>query len=154
MSNWKKKYGEVDPRDRVTTKGQTETFATRNVRLITFLITLGVFLAVFLPIAYMEAREYFRQGEDTRPKMTTYDLVVLSEQPEIRVEQLRKFACEEKKQSGQNFVLITIEIDPHYTVMASADTATGVVGYCHVLNNETNEELDVLTEDLRAYFGM
>ena len=154
MSNWKKKYGEVDPRDKVTTAGKTESFASRNVRMITFLITLGVFLAAFLPIAYMEAREYFRQGEDTRPQMTVYELVVLSEQPEIRLAQLQKFACETDKKSGQNFVLITIQIDPHYTVMASADTATGVVGYCHLLNNETNEELDVLVDDIRAYFGM
>ena len=122
--------------------------------MITFLITLSVLLAVFLPIAYMEAKDYYGQNKDTRPKMQVYDLVVLSEQPAIGYRQLTKFACVESEKKGQNFTLIRIEIDPHYTVLASADLMTGEVVYCTMLNNETNEEIDVLTADLRAYFGM
>ncbi|MBQ7346957.1 MAG: hypothetical protein IJW55_03295 [Clostridia bacterium] len=153
MSNWEKRYGVKPAKEEKTTKGKTETFFSRNVRLITFLITLGVFLAAFLPIAYLEAREYFGQDADTRPKMTTYDLIILSEQPEIKMSQLTKFACEESRQEGQNFSLIQLYIEPNYIVMASADTATGMVVYCKMLNNETNEEIDVLEDDVRAYFG-
>ena len=31
------------------TAGKTENFVTRNVKLITFLICMGVFLALFIP---------------------------------------------------------------------------------------------------------
>ncbi|MBR3895066.1 MAG: hypothetical protein IKJ35_07960 [Clostridia bacterium] len=147
-----RRYGMKKEKTDVDTKGKTETFFTRHVRLITFLITLGVLLAAFLPIAYMEAREYYGQHKDSRPKMQIYDLVTLSEQPEIWRKQLIKFAGTESKQKG--FSLIEMEIDPHYTVYASADAQTGEIVYCSLLNHKTNEKIDVLTADLRAYFGL
>ena len=147
-----RRYGVKKETVEIATKGKTETFFTRHVRLITFLITLGVLLAVFLPIAYMEAKEYYGQHSDSRPKMEIYDLVILSEQPEILPKQLTKYACIESKKTG--FSLIEIEIEPHYTVYASVDAETGTVVYCSLLNHETNEKIDVLTADLRAYFGM
>jgi len=109
---------------------------------------------VFLPTANMEAKDYYGQNKDTRPKMQVYDLVILSEQPEILGKQLTRFACEENDQKDKGFCLVQIEIEPHYTVFASVDTLTGKVVYCSMLNNETNEKIDVLTADLRAYFGM
>ena len=154
MSDREGRYAPKKEKAEIDTKGKTETFFTRHVRLITFLITLSVLLAVFLPIAYMEAKEYYGQHKDSRPKMEVYDLVILSEQPAIHRKQLTKFACVESEKRDQNFCLIQIEIEPHYTVFASADLLTGEVVYCTILNHETNETIDVLTADLRAYFGV
>lgn len=154
MNERERRYGVKKEKTEIDTKGKTETFFTRNVRLLTFLITLGVLLVAFLPIAYLEAREYYGQRNDSRPKMQVYDLVILSEQPEIQGKQLTKFACEENNQKDKGFCLVQIEIEPQYTVFASVDTMTGKVVYCTMLNNETNEKIDVLTADLRAYFGM
>lgn len=154
MNDRGRRWGVKEEKADIDTKGKTETFFTRHVRLITFLITLSVLLAVFLPIAYMEAKDYYGQHKDSRPKMEVYDLVILSEQPAIHRKQLTKFACVESEKRDQSFCLIQIEIEPHYTVFASADLLSGEVIYCTMLNNETNETVDVLTADLRVYFGM
>ncbi|MBQ8212880.1 MAG: hypothetical protein IJZ80_02630 [Clostridia bacterium] len=48
MSHWKKDRADEPYR---TETAKTENFFTRNVKLITFLVTVGVFLAVFGPIS-------------------------------------------------------------------------------------------------------
>lgn len=133
---------------------KTENFFSRNVKLITFLITVGVFLAVFGPIMMLEAKDYFGQENDGRPQMTAYDLTLLSEQGAINLNRLTKYACEESEPDGQNFVMIQIDIEPCYKLFASASKGTGAVEYCKILNLETNEEIDVLTTDMRVYFGL
>ncbi len=45
------------------TAGQTETFVTRNVKLITFLVCLGVFLVFFGPWSVMRIMEWVEQKE-------------------------------------------------------------------------------------------
>ena len=57
MNRWKKDQAPKPSRFE-DTKGETETFATRNVRLITFLVCIGVFLAVFIPIGVVGISQY------------------------------------------------------------------------------------------------
>jgi hypothetical protein len=45
------------------TVGKTETFGTRNVKLITFLVCLGVFLAFFGPWSVMRIMEWVEMQE-------------------------------------------------------------------------------------------
>ena len=86
MSRWDKNsedyFRNRSPKKRrqeVDTAGQTETFLTRNVRLITFLICLSVFLAFFGPWSVFRIMEYLEAKNDTRIPMTEADLITLSE---------------------------------------------------------------------------
>lgn len=147
MNRWKK--------DMQYTEGgeKTETFFSTHVRLITFLVTVGLFLLIFGPIFVLEAKEYFGQDTDGRPKMQLYDVVTLSEQEsDILKKQLTKYQCDESQQEGENCTLIRIYIDPYYILMAMTDDQTGVVLNCTLLNDKTGTKLNVLEDDLRAYF--
>ena len=147
MSRWNKdmQYSEGSEK--------TATFFSTHVRLITFLITVGVFLLIFGPIFVLEAKEYFGQDSDARPKMQLYDVITLSEQnSDILKKQLTQYQCDESKQEGENTTLIRIYLEPYYILMATTDDQTGVVVYCTLLNDKTGTKLNVLEDDLRAYF--
>lgn len=134
---------------------KTETFFTRHVKLITFLCTVGVFLAIFGPIMVLEAREYYGQDKDARPEMTMYDMILLSEQKPMRVEQLTKFACVESDADGQNTTVIRLEIDGgRYMAVATADTMTGVVVECLIqdMEGDSDDRWDAVKDDLRSIF--
>lgn len=150
MSKWKneREFAYAD------CAGKTETFFSRHVRLLTFLITVGVFLLVLGPVFVLEAKNYFGQDEDGRPQMTLYDVITLSEQEgDLFKKQLTNFTCEESVQEGQNTTLIRIDIEPHYRLFATTDDLTGVVVYCKLLNEDTGDEIDILQDDVRAYFN-
>ena len=148
----RKNMEKEDKPQAVQTARKTENFFTRNVRLMTFLITIGMFLVVVGPIFVLEASEYWGKGGDARPDMTTGDLIVLSDiKGALRVSDITKFSCDERDQDGTPYVLVTVDIEPHYTMMASAEKATGKVIYCEVLSNETGEKVDVLTGDVRLF---
>ena len=55
-SNRPQKPDKWSPAD--DTKGETETFVTRNVKLITFIICMAVFLAFFIPIAVIGFNDF------------------------------------------------------------------------------------------------
>ena len=135
-------------------KRKTESFFSRHVKLITFLATLGVFLAIFGPIFVLEAKDYFGANADTRPHMKLYDLILLSEQEgDISLKQLTKYACMETTSGDKTTTVVKLEVDDgRYMVIATADNNTGKVIACQVLDNETNVQLDVLKDDLRAHF--
>lgn len=60
-SNRPQKPEKWSPED--DTKGQTETFVTRNVKLITFLVCLAVFLIFFGPWSVMRIMEWVEMQE-------------------------------------------------------------------------------------------
>ena len=135
---------------------KTESFFTRNVKLITFLCTIGVFLAIFGPILVLEARQYYGQDKGARPQMTMYDMIVISEQKPIRVEYLTQYACTQTNAKDQNTTVIRIEIDGgRYMAIATADAMTGVVVECLIqdMEGDSADRWDAVTDDLRSIFG-
>ncbi len=133
-------------------KAKTETFFTRHVRLLTFLATVTAFLVIVGPFLVLEATDYWGHEGDSRPAMTTQDLIKLSEQNQgITLRQLTQFACDESKMEQQGITIVTIDIEPHYILMAGANNNTGRLEYCEVTSDKTGERVDVLTEDVRAF---
>ena len=60
-SNRPQKQDKWSPAD--DTKGETETFVTRNVKLITFLVCLAVFLTFFGPWSVIRIRQWIEEQE-------------------------------------------------------------------------------------------
>ena len=134
---------------------KTENFFTRHVKLLTFLITVGVFLAIFGPIMVLEADSRWGHTDDTRPLMTSDDLIALqtSSGGAIQWKKLTQYACDENEQEGEGLVLLTVDIAPHYTMIATGNINTGLLEYGEILSNQTGERANILTDDLRAYFA-
>ena len=128
---------------------KTESFFTTHVRLITFLITVAVFLVFFIPLAIPGIKEYWGQYTDMRDPMTLQRLVVLSEQDAIAERQITEYKS--KKDENDYDTYYYFDIEPHYQVIVVVDNNTDLVIYCNLLNEETGERVDVLKEDLRAY---
>jgi hypothetical protein len=158
MSRWspEERAARKEEKEAVQTAGRTESFFSRNVRLITFLVTVGLFLLACGPMFVLEARQYFGQDKDTRPDMTMNDMIRLSEQKPLYVEQLTKFSCVESDAEGQNTVVVRIEIDGgRYMAVATADAMTGVVVECLIqdMEGDSSARWNALEDDLRAIFG-
>ena len=180
MSQWKKDengrliYGDRKPRKQkqkaektVDTVGKTETFFTRNVKLITFLICLGVFLALFGPISVFTVKKYLEEKEDTRPIMTESELLVLSElDRDLYFSDLKGYKGREDIHSQKYKVNVAdgteireketeiwyyIDIGENYSGLAIADIQTEKIIYFQISNRQTQWKADVLTDDIRSF---
>ncbi len=138
--------------------GRTENFFTRNSKVIAFLLTVGVFLAVFGPILFFEARDYYTDPkEDDRPIMTQDDLIKLRNQGYILVSQLTHYACDDNESEWiPGTRSIRVELDGgRYILMASAPLNGSRVTECYIydLQSETNDGFDIFKTDLRTFFN-
>lgn len=180
MSQWKKDengrliYGDRKPRKQkpesektVDTVGKTETFFTRNVKLITFLICLGVFLALFGPISVFTVKKYLAEKEDTRPIMSEAELVALSElgrdlyfsdikgykgTKDINTQEYKVNVADGTEiRERETEIWYYINIGENYSGLAIADIQTEKIIYFQVSNRKTQWKADVLTDDIRSF---
>ena len=151
MNRWKKEQ-KPKPSRFEDTAGQTENFATRNVRLITFLICIGVFLVVFIPIGVIGISQYRDWLEaDDLPQMTINDVVRFSEKEgQITLAELTAYKGDLQEDSTYDAVF-TAEFD-RYHVRAVANKVSGVVEVFVLLDTETGARYDVLKDDLLPLF--
>ena len=135
------------------TAGKTENFGTRNVKLITFLIVMGVFLALFLPMAIFGidmAMDWINR--DDRPQMTLEDVIRLSEKEgDLYLSDLEKYQGDLIEYDYETHY--SIEIAPHYYLRAVAQKDTGKLLYFTMANTSTQNKVDILTEDVRAFLN-
>ena len=149
MRKWKKEESSEPSANRQKPR-KTENFFSRNTKTITFIITLSVFLIIFIPIATYEVKNHFFDDYDTRPKMTVNDVVQLSEQRNGLTEKhFKKYASIATENDYE--VHYKIMIDPYYYLYAVVEKQTGKVHYCQLSNLDSGNQVDVLTGDVRAF---
>ena len=145
--------------------GKTETFWTRNVKLIAFLLTTVIVLGI--PVVYFLVRDY--EPKDTRPEMTVAQLKELASRPTtVSAEELEKYLGEkeERKIDGvtvEVYYYITVEGRYHLdAVKALSSDSTGgsankeaKLAYLSIYDRVTHERLDLLSKkaDVNAFFG-
>ncbi len=142
------------------TVGKTENFFTNHVRLIAFLSTLLAFLAIFGPISAFHIYDYITEQQDTRTELTREELVTLSERGNIRFSDLRGYVGEESEHSildaaGNRVVkevYYTISFEDRFTLRAVADASSGEMIYLTLFDLDSGKEVDLLTEDVAAFF--
>ena len=132
-------------------------FINDHLRLVTFLVTLALFMAVFIPIAYYESKDYFSVRGDVRPEMTTGDLIVLADRVGERTltpSDFSKYRCVERESEDGKYVNYIIEIDDVYRVMVDFNVETNEMLVFMLSDSETDQSVDILHGgDLRAYFA-
>ncbi len=148
---------------------KTETFWTRNVKLIAFLITVAVLLGI--PTVYFLVQDH--DPADTRPQMTLTQLKELAGRPAtVTDDELEKYCGEreERKIDGvtvEVYYYITVEGRYHLDAVKvlSPDAAGSAPGkdaiagaklaYLSVYDRVTHTRLDLLSKhaDADAFFG-
>ena len=127
----------------VDTKGQTETFFTRNVRLITFLICLGVFLTVLGPWSVFRIKSCIDERRAAANAMTVEDILTLAERRgDLYMSDFEDFT---KDIESESFYLIKVE--SLYLVTVRSDSADGRVNYFVVENLSTKQSINVLSSE-------
>lgn len=135
----------------------TETFFTGNVRLITFLICMAVFLALAGPWSFFRIRDaVLEHRENRRTTMTVQDVLTLSESAKtLQLSDVEKYRGE--RSDWSNEIHYSVEIEDAYFLYAVADSATQKITYLTLTHlnceaHESNERMaDVFKDDIAAF---
>ena len=154
-----------DPNQKETV-GKTENFVTRNVKLITFLICLGVFLAFFGPLTIFKIIDYIEERKDKRPIMSEAELIELSElDRDLYYSDIKGYKGTEDIRSvavsvdggGTRMKEVEIyyylDIGDTYTALAIAEVDTEKIIYFQILSKKTQWKADVLKDDIRSFLA-
>ena len=151
------------------TVGKTENFFTRNVKLITFLICLGVFLAFFGPITVFTIINYIEERADNRPIMTEEELIALSElDRDLYFSDIEKFKGTKDIKSYKYPVEVEggtemreeeveiyyyLDIGEDYNALVISEIDTGKIIYFRLSNKNNQWKADVLKDDIRSFLA-
>lgn len=136
-------------RQQIDTAGKTETFFTRNVKLITFLICICVIFSPFVYVYIMDTIEDKRL--EKRPEMTVDELVLIADRAkDLRMRDLDKYEgyLTETDIQGMKYAMYRIPIlhEKDLVLSISFDASMDYVFYINLINMDTRAELDLLKE--------
>ncbi|MBQ9773229.1 MAG: hypothetical protein IJW30_01030 [Clostridia bacterium] len=146
------------------TIGETESFFSRNARLLAFLISITVFLGVFIPLALFgpwglsEWLESCASEDVEREEMTLDDVRAIAEKHKyLSMQALEPFEREEYhgEEMGLKYVSYQITVEGDYYLLANFNETTGMVTYLSLTDLKTGEALDLLENprDLDAFLA-
>ena len=135
-------------RQQIETAGKTETFFSRNVKLITFLICVAIILSPFVITYIQDVMETRREAE--LPKMTVDELVFIAERGnDLRQRDLSGYEDyrEEIDMQGMKYASYRIPVlhEKDLYLSISFDMTMDYVFYVNLTDLDTREELDLLS---------
>ncbi len=146
---FEKKRTEDEPRPisveepEIDTAGQTETFWTRNVRLLTFLICMAVFLAVFGPYSVFRIRACMVENRLEGDPMTVEDVIDLAAlHDQLKFSDFQRFERSESK--GEDTLYYAVRVEEKYLVMVGASERRGPLTYFTVSRIDNDRTVDVM----------
>ena len=136
-------------RKQIDTTGATETFFTRNVKLITFLICITIIFSPFV-ITYIQDTLEAKRLEK-RPEMTVDELTLIAERAEdLRQRNLADYEGyrNEIEMQGLKYAMYRIPIlhEKNLVLSISFDASMDYVFYISLIDMDTREELDLLKD--------
>lgn len=139
-------------RQQIDTAGKTETFFTRNVKLITFLICVVVIFSPFV-LTYIQDNIEDKRLEK-RPEMTVDNLVAIAERgDDLRQRDLSSFVGyrTEVEMQGMKYAMYRIPIvhEDDLVLSISFDASLDYVFHLKLINQDTKEELDLLSDEVK-----
>ena len=147
----------------MSARSNTENFFTRNVRLVTFITVIVLFLIGALILAWMVHGELlfpFSETADDRPAMTVEELRdVCSRARTLRGEELARYRGDNYDRiiDGvvvENYYYIN-EIGGRYNLSATERASDGKILYLELYDIKTKKKIDLLDKksDVDAFFG-
>ena len=136
-------------KQQIDTAGKTETFFTRNVKLITFLICIVIIFSPFVYVYIMDTIEDKRL--EKRPEMTVDELVFIAENAkDLRQRNFDKYEgyLTETEVQGMKYAMYRIPIlhENDLVLSVSVDASMDYVFCINLINMDTHKELDLLKE--------
>ncbi len=152
MLDWK--YRPKDQRERPRELPEDEreetpeSFASRHVKTITFLICLGVLLALFGPVSIFHIyRSMDREAEGI--VMTEADLLSLASLGErLTMKDLTKFQGKMGENDSRTTFYIYYE---DYILFAVENKKTGMLDFCMLTHSASEESIDIRKDNVRAF---
>lgn len=126
-------------------------FLEEHARLITFLLCVALFLAIFWPIAMPEKLERY-SNSDNLPYMTSDELIYLAGLKSGVSESVITKYVHDRVQTTYE-VYYFLPVDPHYEALIVFDRDTKLLLFFHVSNTETDQKIDALTENVKAFIN-
>ena len=132
------------------TQGKTETFFTRNVRLITFLICITVFLGIFGPLSVFHIVRHFNEikEEASYTEMTVEDLRVLLKRADTLTEKdITRYAHDDGgdwKVADKTGRMYYIQLGERFQLSCMVELQTKSVVYLSLFDSDLNESFDLL----------
>ena len=140
----------------------TETFFSRNVRLITFLICVALLLGVGIPVIGYHMYGYFHTEEVKKPVMGEEELLGLFDYlgaVDLSVfDPFRSDAVGEWTVGGRTGKTLFVDVGEHCYLTVMEDVQSCVIVYAVLTDRQTREELDLLDktthkQDVRSFFA-
>ena len=126
-------------------------FLEEHARLITFLLCVALFLAVFWPIAMPTGREIYSNRAEL-PSMTAQELLYLAElKSGLSESMITKYAHDRVQTTYEIYYFIPV--DPHYEALIVFGRDTKLLLFFHVSNTETDQKIDALKDNVKAFFN-
>ena len=127
-----------------------ESFASKHVKTITFLICLGVLLALFGPVSVFHIYRSMERGEDGGSAvMTEADLLALASLGErLTMKDLTGFQGEMGENESRTTFYIYYE---DYILFAVENKKTGMLDFCMLTHTDSEESIDIRKDNVRAF---
>lgn len=144
------------PKEEQATVGKTETFATRNVKLITFLVCLAVFLVFLGPLSVWRISEMVnakKEAEAIEAQMPIGALLAVADKGAAATwSDFRKYEKSESINDKDGYVGWTLQIrnEPFYVIVGGYGTKTAPQTI-RVYSLITGESVDLLGDDVHAF---
>lgn len=130
-------------KEKPDTAGKTENFFTRNVKTITFLVCIIVFLAVFGPMSIFRIMDIIEENTVNGEIMQTEDILHYADQRNaLTFAQFTAYDGEEHRMDFGNYYRIFV--DDKFLVTVGSETNTDQVLYFTVTHLSTSESIDVM----------
>ena len=144
------------PKAEEATKGQTETFVTRNVKLITFLVCVAVFLVFLGPLSVWRISEMVnakQEQEALEAQMPIGALLAVADKgADASWSDFRKFDKSESINDKDGYVGWTLQVrdEPFYVIVGGFGTKVPPQTI-RVYSLITGESVDLFREDVHAF---
>lgn len=132
------------------TSGKTENFLTRNVKLITFLCVIAIFLGLFGPLSIFRIRDYIQEKRALEGRITLEVVVAFSDlNRDVYLSELLEYTGE--RRDNDLFMLYYMDVDDDFLLLATAEKPAGKVRHLTLTHLSTGESVDVLKGDVRSF---
>lgn len=131
-----------------------ESFAGRNVKVITFIVCMVIFFAFFGPLSFFRIRDCAEQKRsEALPELTVENMIDFANDPSLlTMKRLRTYrGVWSEGDIGNTF---STQFG-HYIFLAYEDKQSGQMTFCQVTDINTDTRLDLLDResDPHAFFG-
>ena len=135
-------------RKQIDTAGKTETFFTRNVKLITFLICVAIIFSPFVVTYIKDVIEEKRL--EKRPDMTVEELFLIAQKgKDLSQRDLAKYEgyCDKSEMQGMKYAMYHIPVADRFMLSVNFDAEQDHLMSLNLIDLENQPmKLDLLTE--------